>query len=228
LSKKQYLRLAGALALILVMGVGCTAGRQTTKGREFPLMYDARPMTILVAPPINTSTAVEAKDYYSTTITEPLAQKGFYVIPYELSSALLQQEGAYDAELFVDGPLESFREHFGADAVLFTTIERWDLSYLVVASKMTVAIDCQLRSTHTGVELWKYKGTIVVDLTESGQKSLLANVILTAINTMAADYVPAAKRVNLQILASIPVGPYHPQHGKDMENRLLDQSPEVK
>lgn len=219
------LALGGLLAMVLASGC---AGPRTTKGVEFPLMYEEVPRTILVAPPINNSTAVEAKDYYSTTITEPLSQKGFYVIPYELSAELLKQEGAYDAELFVDGPLDTFRDYFGADAVLFTTIERWDLSYVVLASNMTVAIDCRLRSARTGAELWHYKGTVVVELTQSGNSSLLANVIATAVNTMMADYVPAAQRANLLTLASIPLGPYHPEHGKDKAVGLADQTPEAK
>ncbi|MCF7972160.1 MAG: DUF799 domain-containing protein [Methylococcaceae bacterium] len=42
--------------------------------------------------------------------------------------------GIYDAELLKDIPLGKFREYFGADAVLFTTIKKWDLSYIVIAS----------------------------------------------------------------------------------------------
>ena len=40
--------------------------------------------------------------------------------------AILKQESAYDSELFVNAPLSKFKEVFGADVALFTTIHKWD------------------------------------------------------------------------------------------------------
>jgi len=46
-------------------------------------------------------------------------------------------------------PLDKFHEYFGADAVLFTTIEKWDLSYLVFISSLTVSVGFEIKSTKT-------------------------------------------------------------------------------
>ncbi|NIS74702.1 MAG: hypothetical protein GTO08_05375, partial [Deltaproteobacteria bacterium] len=46
-------------------------------------MYQEQPLTILVLPPMNETTAADAKEYYATTIAEPLSLQGFYVLPIE-------------------------------------------------------------------------------------------------------------------------------------------------
>ena len=141
---------------------GCTPAR--TKGKEFPIMYEELPKSILLLPPMNQSTAADAKEYYSTTIQEPFSFSGYYTLPYEITSDILRQEGIYDTELLKDIPLDKFKEYFGADAVLFTTIKKWNLSYLIIASSLTISIDAKLKSTISGRVLWKYNATVVIDL----------------------------------------------------------------
>jgi len=204
----------------------------TTKLTEFPLMYEERPASILILPPMNESTAADAKEYYSTTIQEPLAFTGYYTFPYPITSEILKMEGIYDTELLVNLPLSKFKEYFGADAVLFTTIKKWDLSYMVLASTLTVSIDCRLKSTTSNQTLWKYTGTVVVDLsggdTGGGLAGLIAKAIVTAIQSAVADYVPHARQANYRALSSMPYGKYHPQHNKDQQFQFFDQTPEAK
>ncbi len=97
---------------------------KTTKIEEFPAMYEEQPVTLIILPPINESTAADAKEYYSTTIQEPLAYSGYYTLPYPITSDILKMEGIYDTELLANLPLIKFKEYFGADAVLFTTIKK--------------------------------------------------------------------------------------------------------
>ena len=203
-----------------------------TKGSEFPLMYLENPASILILPPMNESTAAEAKEYYSTTIQEPLALSGYYTFPYPITMDILKIEGIYDTELLVNMPLAKFKEHFGADAVLFTTIKKWDLSYIVLASKLTVSVECKLKSTTSDRTLWKYTGTVVVDLsggkTGGGLGGLIAKVIVTAVSSAMADYVPYARKANYLALSSMPYGKYHPQNNKDQKIRFIDQTPEMR
>ena len=217
------------LVSLFVLGSGC-APKMATKGAEFPLMYEEAPACILILPPMNESTAADAKEYYSTTIQEPLSFCGFYVLPYEVTTEVIKMEGIYDTELLRDTPLTKFREYFGADAVLFTTIKKWDLAYLILASTLTVSVDCELKSTKTDQVLWKYNGTVVVDLsggnTGGGLAGLIAKVIITAVSSAMADYVPYARMANYRSLVSMPCGKYHPQYLKDKDQEFIDQTPE--
>jgi hypothetical protein len=198
-----------------------------TKIDKFPLMYQEQPASILILPPINESTAAEAKDYYGTTIQEPLSFTGFYVLPYEVTNDILKMEGIIDAELVTDMPLGKFREYFGADAVLFTTIKKWNLTYLVLASNLTVSVDCELKSTKSDQVLWKYNGTVVVDLSGGnfggGLGGLVAKAIVAAVSSAMADYVPYARQANYMAISSMPFGKYHPQHLQDQQQNLVDQ-----
>lgn len=208
---------------------GCVVHR-TTKIAEFPKMYEEKPQSILILPPINESTDAEAKDYYSTTIPIPMIFQGYYVFPYELTSEILKQEGIYDSELLRDLPLAKFQEFFGADAVLFTTIKKWDLQYIVISSSLTVSIDCEIKSTHTSETLWSYNGTVVVDLSGrnnsgGGLAGLLIQVAMTAANSAAADYVKYAHVANRMAIAALPYGHYHPQYGLDKDQIIIDQTP---
>lgn len=226
IKKKLILSILLSFAVIVV---GC-APKATTKGEEFPFMYEETPLTILILPPMNESTAADAKQYYATTVQEVLSYWGYYVFPYEVTSDILKMEGIYDAELIRNVPLAKFREYFGADAVLFTTIKKWDLSYMVLASNLTVSIDEELKSTKTDQTLWSYNGTVVVDLsggnTGGGLGGLIAKAIIAAASSAMVDYVPYARQANYRALSSFPFGKYHPNFMTDQSMQFIDQTPE--
>jgi hypothetical protein len=198
-----------------------------TKADKFPLMYEEMPVSILLLPPINETTAADAKEYYSTTLQEPISFSGYYVFPYEVTSEVLKMEGIYDAELLKDLSVTKFREYFGADAVLFTTIKKWDISYIVIASNLTVSIDCELKSTKSEQVLWSYNGTVVIDLSGGGSGGSIAGLIVksivTAINTATADYVPYARVANYRAISSVPYGKYHKGYLQDKEQKIVEQ-----
>lgn len=218
--------LAALMLLALAVSLGaCT--KQTTKLESFPEMYEAMPVSILILPPMNETTAADAKEYYTTTIQEPLSQYGFYTFPIPVTNEILKMEGLYDTEILYNLPLIKFREYFGADAVLFTTIKEWEVVYLVLAGNLTVSFDSELRSTTTNQVLWKYNGTVQVDLSggnsQSDPVSLILSIVVTAINCAAADYVPFAMRANYQSFAAMPLGKYHPRHLQDQNDKIIDQ-----
>lgn len=226
MAKKTCYMGTGFLLIFILLVTGC-GPKMVSKRDKFPLMYEETPASILILPPMNESTAADAKEYYSTTIQEPLSFSGYYVFPYEVTSDILKMEGIYDAELLRSTPLAKFREYFGADAVLFTTIKKWDLSYLVLASTLTVSIDCELKSTKSDQILWRYTGTVVVDLSGGssggGIAGLIVKVIATAVASAAADYVPHARTANYRALSSMPYGKYHSQYMKDQEQKFQEQ-----
>ena len=223
---KQHFFLTGTICLMILLLTSC-APKMVTKADKFPLMYEEMPVSILLLPPINETTAADAKEYYSTTLQEPISFSGYYVFPYEVTSEVLKMEGIYDAELLKDLSVTKFREYFGADAVLFTTIKKWDISYIVIASNLTVSIDCELKSTKSEQVLWSYNGTVVIDLSGGGSGGsvvgLIAKSIVTAINTATADYVPYARVANYRAIGSVPYGKYHKGYLQDKEQKIVEQ-----
>lgn len=215
------------LTILLLELTGC-APEYITKGVAFPKMYDQQPKSLLILPPMNESTDAEAKDYYLTTTEMPFALMGYYIFPTEMVSDIMKQEGLYDTELLYNMPLNKYYEYFGADAVLFTKIKKWDVSYMVLSSNLTVSIEARIVSTKTSEELWKYTGTVVVDLSggnsDGGLAGLIAKSVITAINTATADYVKYAKVANNRIIYTLPVGPYSEHYMKDQNVKFINQS----
>ena len=227
---KRYVRHSLLLMVVLPLLLsGCETTHQVTKGEEFPGMYEEQPRSLLILPPINESTDVEAKAYYMTTVEVPFALSGYYVFPVEMVSDIMKQEGVYDTEVLYQVPHEKFREYFGADAVLYTRIKKWDISYMVIASSLTVSIESEIVSTKSSQQLWTYTGTVVVDLsggnTGGGMAGLIAQAIVTAVNTAAADYVDYARVANTRLIGTLPVGPYHEMYMQDQDVQLVDQTP---
>lgn len=206
------------VALISLLISGC-AQKSLKKTRAFPKMYEELPRSILALPPMNESTDAEAKDYYMTTIEIPLALRGYYIFPVEIVSDIMKQEGVYDTEQLYKLPLDKFYDYFGADAVLYTRIKKWDVAYMVLASSLSVSIEAELVSTKTSQLLWKNSAAVTVDLgggdTGGGISGLIAKAVIAAVNTASAEYVEYARIVNYKLISTLPVGPYHKMYLND-------------
>lgn len=220
--KTRRLLFLGICCLLVLTGCG---PKHITKYEAFPKVYAERPLAIIVLPPINETTAADAKEYYSTTIAEPLSFSGYYVFPLEVISEIMKNEGIYDTETLINLPPHKFKDFFGADAVMYIWIQRWSTSYYVLGGNVSVSIRSVIRSTTTGDDLWQYEGTIVEDTTVTssggGLAGLAVAMVATAIKTAATDYVPIAKRANYMIINSIPCGKYNPSYDKDREQRVI-------
>ncbi len=205
--------------LILILLSSCSTTTPVKKSVAYEGMYSEKPLTILIMPPINRSTAVDAKEYFYSTLNVPLINKGFYVMPPFISMDILKRESAYDAELFINGSLTKFGEVFGADIVLFTIINNWDKS--AIGAKVTIGVEYIVKSTKTNEILYNRKGTIIYDTSVrtngGGAFAALADLALTAINTAATKYVDVGRVCNSYTFKDFPSGKYSPAYQLDGE-----------
>lgn len=203
----------GLVALIM-----SSCAQQITRGEQYPKMYEEKPLSIVVMPPINQTQHVEAKDYFYTTLYTPLCEKGYYVYSPMLTMEMFQIESAYDAELFIEGDLSQFRNVLGADAAMFTIIKSWKRNN--VGGSLTAGVEYVLRSTITGETLYKREGLINVDTSINGGSSgigALVGLIATAVNTAATDKVVAGRKCTAFVLSDMPVGKYDKMFDQDQK-----------
>lgn len=221
--RRSYLYVVALACLTLVIfASGCSNISFQAKGEAFPAMYEEHPRAILVLPPINESTAADAKLLYAATIAEPLTNAGYYVYPPPVINEILQMEGAFDTETLAGTPLSTFREAFGADAVLFITIKSWEKVYVILAGSIKVALNLELKSTHTGRTLWSYDRLFIMDTSGSGGSGgILAQIVATAINTAITDYSGVALSSNFVIMQEMPYGAYHPMYNRDQQEKTV-------
>ena len=206
------------ISLILsILVISCKTGEKISKSTAYGGFYKDKPVVVLLMPPINKSTNVEAKEYFHSTLNIPIDNAGYYVIPPFLSMEILKKESAFDSELFIDGSLAKFGEVFGADLALFTIITKWDKS--AIASNVYVEVEYILKSIKTNEVIYTRKGQVTydasVDTGMGGIGGLVANLAASAINTAATKYVDVARACNAYTFKDMPAGKYHPSFMKD-------------
>lgn len=207
------------IGIIMAVVSLASCSTPTTLSQQYPGMYEEKPLSIVIMPPINQTTHAEAKDYFYTTMYMPLCEKGYYVYSPYLTMEMFQQESAYDAEMFLEADLTPFRNVLDADAAMFTIIKDWRRNN--VGGMLTVKIEYILRSTKTGQTLYTREGEIRVDTSiygGSGGLGALVGMIATAINTAATDKVVAGRKCTAFVLSDLPAGKYSPMHEKDASN----------
>lgn len=214
----------------LARAIGCAAAVVLVGGCVTAQPYDYTnyrlhpPRSIVVVPPLNQSTAVEATYGYLTTVTRPLAERGFYVFPIAVVDQFLKENGLPSAGEMHQVPPEKMAEILGADAVLFVTVEQYGTKYLLLDSVTTVAAKARLVDTRTGLLLWEGQ-RVVQQNSSAGQSSLIGMAIAAAVTQVLNTSTDAAHRLSPMVNVllfnhkdqGLLYGPYHPKYNQPPE-----------
>ena len=138
-----------------------------TRLDQYPGMYEAKPVTLVILPPINNTSNVDAKELLYTSISYPLIEAGYYVISPHLTMEMLKAESAYDAELLINRDAAIFAQVFGADAVVFSFIEEWTKKGFGIQTKLHYII----KSTKDNSVLFERTCNLYLDLSSSSNSS---------------------------------------------------------
>jgi hypothetical protein len=206
----KYIKLM--LCFLVVVLTGCVSAPVK---KDLSAFIAAAPRSILVVPAINKSLDVDAPNYLLSTLTVPLAEKGFYVFPVNTAKFILEQEGFYEGEKIHQQPPETLANLFGADAVLYVTINRWDAKYAIIAATVTVEFDYRMVAKD-GTEIWKATQAMQYSPQNSSTGNAIADLLVAAINAAVAraapNYLPLTQQANQMVFVlgpnAIPNGPY--------------------
>jgi len=199
---------------------------------DYSTFIENHPRSIVVVPAFNLTTAVEAPIVFDSTVTRPFAERGYYVFPVFLTIDVLNDMGLSDEGVLAEVPPQRFKDVFGADAVLFVTIQDWVTSYVVLSSSVTVTVHYKLVDTSTGAVLWEQAKTARHQSGGGGGGGggglvgLVVQVIVSAVEAAVTagvvDYRPLAIQANTMAVNQqgygLPAGPYHPGYQKDYQN----------
>lgn len=204
---KRFLTVVAALLL-----AGCAA---PPAKKDLSAFESVKPRSILVVPAVNRSLDVDAPNYLLSTLPVPLAEKGFYVFPVNTAKFVLEQEGFYEGEQVHQQPAAALAQLFGADAVLFVTINRWDAQYALLTTTVTVEFDYRMTG-RDGQEIWQAKQRMQYQPQSSNTGHPIGNLIAMAVNAAvtraAPNYLPLTRQANWTVFVhgpqAIPNGPY--------------------
>ncbi len=200
------------IAMIMLLA-GCVTAPPLKDTSRFQA---AAPRSLLIVPVVNQSVDITASDYFLSTMTIPLAEKGYYIFPVHLVKRVLEDEGLSDADLVHNAPAEKLGSMFGADAILYVTIESWDARYYFVNTTVTVQLAYVIKDGRSGETLWEHRQRMIYTPQNTSTGNLIADLLVMAVNAavtkIAPNYLPLARQANAISFAypgpGIPPGPY--------------------
>ena len=200
--------LPGLVAVLFV--TGCT----TVPPKDYTEFRKHQPKSILVLPPLNNTTELLAGYSVYTATSVPISELGYYVFPVVIVDQFLKENGLPTPSEMHQVPLAKLREVFGADAVLYVTVERYGSKYQLFASNTVVTASARLVDTGSGVCIWESR----VDFVQGGRSGLLEAVLDQVINKLLDQAHEAAQRAS-GLLFNQPnqgllKGRRHPEFGK--------------
>jgi len=169
--------------------------------------YQQRPTSILIVPVVNESLDVNAGDLMLSTLPVRVAELGYYVFPTNTVKYVLEQEGFYEADQVHAQPPDALAALFGADAILYVTINQWAAEYAILSANVVVEATYRLVDRN-GAELWSQTAlkNETDDERTAGQQGgllerLVAQAIVSAQLRAAPDFMPLARGASSQVFA---------------------------
>ncbi|KAA0894236.1 DUF799 domain-containing protein [Oryzomonas rubra] len=199
--------------LVTILLAGCA---HTPPPKDLTKFKVANPSSILVVPVVNQSVEVTAPDFFLSTVSVPLAERGYYVFPVNLVKRILEDEGLSDANLVHSASVEKVCNLFGSDSVLYVTIKEWNAQYLVLTTTVNVKLQYAIKDCKTGDTLWEHEQKMAYTPHNNSTGNPFADLIVMAVNAAvtkaAPNYVPLARQANARTFygdgVGIPLGHY--------------------
>ena len=231
--------IGACLAFVLLSGsVGCA----TSPPFDYTSYIEADPHSILIVPVMNNSPEVGADAWFLATISVPLAERGYYVFPVNMTREMLADAGLSDAGLVREADPTLIAKLMGADAVLYVVITHWEAQYLVLSTTVKVGFEYVLKDGDTGREIWSTKQLMTYTPQSGSSGNAIADLIVLAVQAAATkaapNYIPLARQANrsiatgknaqnpgFKIRSPLLPGPYHPSYAADRQNRAQAQKP---
>ncbi|EMR13298.1 hypothetical protein MPL1_05979 [Methylophaga lonarensis MPL] len=169
--------------LMLMLLTGCAT---TPEPYNYDALLAAKPRSILVIPPLNESLEVNASYIDLSTLSRPLAEKGYYVFPVAVIENFMKENGLPTPDEMNQVPLDKLQENTGADSVLYIRISDWGQKYTLLDSTTVVRSHVRLVDARTGALLWDADASAV----QSGSNSsggILEALVAAAITQIIGD-----------------------------------------
>jgi hypothetical protein len=205
----------------LLLSLGCAAAPPK---KDYTAFRAANPRSILVVPVVNNTNNVEAPGIFLSTLPIPVAERGYYVFPVNMVRRVLEDEGLSDPDLVHMADTGRLCNLFGADSVLYVSIEAWTAQYMLITTQVTVEFDYVMKDGKTGDTIWKeHKKVVYAPQQQSGGGSPLASLVAAAVQAAvtkaAPNYMPLARQANAEVIntpgVGLPAGPHNKEYGTD-------------
>lgn len=168
--------------LMAILGLALLGGCATKPAPyDYSAFTKAKPVTLLVMPPINDSPDVKATPAVWAQATLPLAEAGYYVLPVTLVDETFRQNGVDSANDAQAIPYPKLRDFFGADAAVYIKVTKYGTSYAVVASETRVEAEARIIDLRSGALLWQGKAAASSAEQQQQQQGGIVGLLVAAL-----------------------------------------------
>lgn len=216
----RRLRLAVALAAAALLGACASAPPY-----DYTAYRQSRPKSMLVLPPVNDSTDVKATSGVLATVTVPLAEAGYYVMPVSMVDETFRQNGLTTPHDIQQVSAQKLREIFGADAAVYLRVKEYGTKYLVFGSDTRVTVEGRIVDLRNGAVIWQGQATASSQESEGNNQGGLVGLLVKAVVSQIIGTVTDASfnyagLANQRLLGApvrngILYGPRSPNYQKD-------------
>jgi cell division septation protein DedD len=146
------------LFLLAILVSGCASDLQTKVAGNLNSLSKNQTVAIL---PIETSDSGqnEMADMFRQGLYANLKQSKFNLLEKYIVDGLLKQNNLDDPAGFLTINPMQFGEILGADAIVFSRINKVERSYFIVHSSIELSVSVQMVDTRTGEVLWRAEQT---------------------------------------------------------------------
>lgn len=214
---KKFIASMIATSLFLV---GCSS--KPAEKYDYTEFEKSKPASILVTLPVNNSQEVNAASSVLARAAVPLAEKGYYVFPVALVDEIFKQNGITNGHDIQSASIKKIHDIFGADAIMYLSVDEYGSSYKVFNSVTKVAVTGKLVDLRNGKTLWEGKGSASSERVNQNDGVLVALVsaavgqILDTVNDKSYEIAaPAVGNLfNLGEKGGVLNGPRYPKEAQ--------------
>jgi len=171
------------------------------------------PRSILILPPLNETTDINATYGYLSTVTMPIAEMGYYVYPVVVVDHFFKENGMPTPGEMHQAPPKKIYEIMGADAVLYVTLKQYGSKYLIIGSTTCVEARGKLVDTRTETVLWE--GTVMAQQGSTGLLEALVDQIISQATDAAHKVAIMANQQYAVQGKGLLYGPRSPKYQKE-------------
>ncbi len=200
------------LVLLLIASSLLFSACSMRQPADYTAFIQAKPKSILVLPPINNTTEIQAGNSLLSWSSISLGEMGYYVMPVALTSETFQQNGMTEPTEIHALPLAQLRKIFGADAVMYITVEEFGTVYILIDSVTQVKASARLVDARSGTELWHGEAASSSN-SQAGNQGLVVMLIAAVVDqvintTVDRAHTQVAPVVSAQLFVAEKYGVY--------------------
>ncbi|QDY41171.1 DUF799 domain-containing protein [Candidatus Pantoea soli] len=180
---KKLIAACGLLAALLL--TGCAPH---SKPFDYSAFRASKPASILVLPADNRAPDINAAHSFTSQVTQPLAEAGYYVFPVAVVEETFQQNGLTNGHEIQAVSTKRLHDIFNADSALYISIADYGSSYRVIDSVTTVTASARLVDLRSGKALWQGVATASdAENSNNNNSGLIGMLVAAAVNQIVSN-----------------------------------------